>query len=159
MEDKKKEEQEEVFTSEWMREHMKKYNGKFVIDDELRQKIKEINEQLAERKYKEEHYKNFDDLLQNRKGFADKIIETCEKDADELEYADYNIIARSITLLKKPFFYETCGKDLLEKKYTRQEWEELFLECYKKAQKFKAKEKKVINTNSINYKSKGKGIK
>ncbi|MBQ7536839.1 MAG: hypothetical protein IJT14_01820 [Rickettsiales bacterium] len=139
---------------------------KTTTDDALRKEFKIIEAQKKQELHDAEYYKNFDELLQNRKGFADKFIEVYEKYGEEegtqnMTYQDYNIIARAAFLNKQPFFWETSGKEKILKYKDKNKLDEKLGNCYDKAIEFKEKQNKnVINVNSINdKKNKGKGKK
>ena len=124
----------------------------------IKEKIRKIQEENNRKEDEEKFYKNFDELLQNRKGFADKFIEVYEKYGEEegtqnMTYQDYNIIARAAFLNKQPFFWETSGKEKILKYEDKNKLDEKLGNCYDKAIEFKEKQNKnVINVNSINDK-------
>ena len=152
----------------------KKNDKKLTISDKVKKQIKVINNQKCAKFREENYYKSFEELLQNRKGFADQFIEVYKKFGEEegtqnMTYGDYNIFARAILLNKKPFLFEGSGETIINKYKNKDELDKKLNECYYKAIDYnkakqekemeeKEEEKNVINTNSIKQ-SKGKGIK
>lgn len=150
------------------KENDKENDKKPTISDKVKKQIKAINNQKCAKFREENYYKNFEELLQNRKGFADQFIEVYKKFGEEegtqnMTYGDYNIFARAILLNKKPFLFEGSGETIINKYKNKDKLNEKLNDCYYIAMEYKAKqekeeEKNVINTNSIKQ-SKDKGIK